>query len=498
MGYYVIYLRKSRADVEKERLGRFETLAVHEKRLTELARAQGLPVAEIYRELVSGESISERHEFQRVMDRISDPDCDGVIVHAVDRLGRGDPMEYGWILSAFRWSGTSIVTPNRTYDPANPDDLQQLKLQMFVSNIEFEHIRARLHEGSIRAVENGSYIGSKPPYGYDRAVIDRKHTLTPNDEAPVVRTMFRMASEGSNKGAIARHLNGCGIKTRHGKLWTSTRVGAMLSNPVYKGLVRFGMRQDRIVARDGMRFVRKCVVNAPGTYTLARGIHEPLVDEETWEQANRKAFEGVPVKRDRAIKNPLAGLIVCGNCGRALIRQDVKNKYGEHYPRLRHAYHTECQCKSISLAYVVDCLCEALERIASDLETGAIPCGVDRSELDGISAELDRESRRLDKLMELFYADAITVHEFKVRRDAADEHVRKLQTRHDELVARDIDASEVAFRTREAISTLRDDGVSAEDKNTVLKAIVERIEYFEHDRARVNRDIELRVKLRGL
>ena len=33
-----MYLRKSRADAEKERVGRYETLAVHERALTELAR----------------------------------------------------------------------------------------------------------------------------------------------------------------------------------------------------------------------------------------------------------------------------------------------------------------------------------------------------------------------------------------------------------------------------------------------------------------------------
>ena len=497
-GYYLMYLRKSRADVEKERYGRFETLAVHEEELTRLAQREGYPVAEVYRELVSGETIAARTEFQKVMERIADPECRGVIVHAIDRLGRGDPMEYGWILSSFRWTGTHIVTPGREYDPESPDDLQQLKLQMFVSNIEFEHIRERLHQGSVRSAERGNYVGSRPPYGYDKAVVDRNHTLVPNHEAPVVRRIFEMASGGSNKGAIARSLNESGVPTQRGGIWTAQRIGTILSNPVYKGWVRYGRTTQRVVSRDGLQFRKKTVTNEEGSYVLARGVHEPLVEEGVWEEANRRAFEAVPVRRDRSIKNPLAGLIVCAGCGRALVRQDVTNPYGQHFPRLHHAYNTECQCKSVSLDYVVECLCEALEGIAADLEAGVVRSGADPAEIEAIERTLDAEGRRLDKLMELYYAEAITVSEFKERRAASDELVRRLRRRHDELAARSVDPAELAFGTREAIALLRDPSVGAERKNEALKAVVERIEYEELDRARKDRRISLHVTLRGL
>lgn len=52
---YAIYLRKSRADVEAEKLGEGETLARHKKILTELAARKGLYIGKIYQEIVSGE-----------------------------------------------------------------------------------------------------------------------------------------------------------------------------------------------------------------------------------------------------------------------------------------------------------------------------------------------------------------------------------------------------------------------------------------------------------
>jgi hypothetical protein len=60
MATYAIYLRKSRADTEAEARGEMETLARHEKQLTELAHKMKLPIDKIYKEIVSGETIAAR------------------------------------------------------------------------------------------------------------------------------------------------------------------------------------------------------------------------------------------------------------------------------------------------------------------------------------------------------------------------------------------------------------------------------------------------------
>ena len=494
MGYYLMYLRKSRADAEKERVGKYETLAVHERALTELARREGYRVEEVYRELVSGESIEARTEFKRLMERISDPECDGVIVHAIDRLGRGDPMEYGWILSSFKWTHTRIVTPGRVYDPDDPSDAQHLKLQMFVGNIELEHIRERMKAGSVMSAERGNYLGSKPPYGYDK--VRGRPEITPSEtEAPVVRMMFDMAASGSNKGAIARRLNDSGVRARGGGTWSPSRIGAILSNPVYKGIIRYGYRRSRIVSRDGLKFVKKTVTSTEGEYVVSEGKHEPLVDADTWEKA-QAAFEAVPVRRDRTLKNPLAGVVFCGKCGRAMTRQLVRNKYGGEYPRLHHAYNTGCRCRSASVADVVDALCSALEAVAEDVETGARPVGADPREVAAIERALADEERRLDKLLELFYAEAITVSEFKSRRDASEESAGRMRSRLAELAARDVDADGFAYTVREAVGILRDEGADAAAKNDAVRSVVERVDYWREDTR--GGKVRLRVELKGI
>lgn len=143
VGRYVMYLRKSRADEERERNGEFETLGKHERELSAMCRRMAVPVEmPPLRELVSGESIAARPRFQELMEMVQARELAGVVVHAVDRLGRGDMMEYGYILSAFQFTRTLIVTPGKVYDPADPIDLQQLQLQMFFANTEITGISA--------------------------------------------------------------------------------------------------------------------------------------------------------------------------------------------------------------------------------------------------------------------------------------------------------------------------------------------------------------------
>ena len=57
MDVYAIYLRKSRADLEAEKLGEGETLARHRKILEELAARKEFYIGEIYEESIIDEEI---------------------------------------------------------------------------------------------------------------------------------------------------------------------------------------------------------------------------------------------------------------------------------------------------------------------------------------------------------------------------------------------------------------------------------------------------------
>ena len=104
-----IYLRKSRADREAEARGEGETLARHERILLDLAKKRGYNVGAIYKEIVSGETISARPVMQQVLHEVESGMWDGVLVVEVERLARGDTIDQGVVSRAFQYSDTVVV-----------------------------------------------------------------------------------------------------------------------------------------------------------------------------------------------------------------------------------------------------------------------------------------------------------------------------------------------------------------------------------------------------
>ena len=135
MQSYAIYLRKSRADMEAEAKGEGETLARHQAQLMELARRRDLNITHIYKEIVSGENIAARPQMQLLLADISENKYDGVIVMEIERLARGDTIDQGVVAQAFKSTDTKIITPTKTYDPANEFDEEYFEFSLFMSKI---------------------------------------------------------------------------------------------------------------------------------------------------------------------------------------------------------------------------------------------------------------------------------------------------------------------------------------------------------------------------
>ena len=107
---YIIYLRKSRSDSPLESVE--EVLAKHEKMLQDFAiRTFGQPIPEenIFREVVSGETIEDRPEMKKVLSRIESKNIKGVLVVEPQRLSRGDLVDCGNIIRAFKYTGTKVL-----------------------------------------------------------------------------------------------------------------------------------------------------------------------------------------------------------------------------------------------------------------------------------------------------------------------------------------------------------------------------------------------------
>ena len=305
-GQYSLYLRKSRADLEAEERGEGETLARHEKMLIELARRYGFSIGKIYREIVSGESIEARPVVQELLKDVESGRWKGVLVVEVERLARGDTMDQGRVAKSFKFSNTKIITPIKIYDPNDEFDEEYFEFGLFMSRREYKTINRRLQRGRVSSVKEGKYVGSVAPFGYDRVklVKDKGYTLAKNDEAPVVENMFQIYAYNEIAiNEVVRRLNLAGFKPRKAKEWTISAVKDILSNPIYIGKIRWDSRKTVKEYKNG-----KIVNTRPRNenYTLCDGLHEPIIDMETWNIVQEKRSKHTPaVIHNKVVQNPL-------------------------------------------------------------------------------------------------------------------------------------------------------------------------------------------------
>lgn len=350
-----IYLRKSRADLEAEERGEGETLAKHRKALLEVARKQSLNVIRIREEIASGESLIHRPEMMELLKEVEAGLYDGVMVMDMDRLGRGNMQEQGLILDTFKKSGTRIITPRKTYDLDDEFDEEYSEFEAFMARKELKIINRRLQGGRIRSVQDGNYIGTRPPYGYDTAEDKKGRYLVPNPEqAPVVKMIFDWYTHPDPKermgtSKIANKLNEMGYRSYTGKPWTAPSVLVIIKNAVYAGRIQWKKKEHRPSTQPGKR--RDVRTRPEEEWIDVKGRHEPLITEEQYQKAQeilgRKYH--VPYQLVHGVTNPLAGLVRCDMCGLSM----VLRPYGKGIPpHIRCNNSKHCGNKSSRFEYV--------------------------------------------------------------------------------------------------------------------------------------------------
>lgn len=337
---YCIYLRKSRTDMEAECRGEGETLLRHEKALTELAQKMHLDVGCVYREIVSGETISARPVMQKLLEEVENNRWSGVLVMEIERLARGNTIDQGTVAQTFKLSQTKIITPMKIYDPSNEFDEEYFEFGLFMSRREYKTINRRLQRGKIASVKEGKYVAASAPYGYNKKKIEngKGFTLEPNkNEAKTVKLIFEfytkgeMQIDGSYKrlgtGLIANKLNNLKIPPKKGSAWAPSSIRDILINPIYIGKIRWNWRKAHKKIVNGEVKIKR-PRSSPEDCILVDGLHKPIIEQKTFElaQSLMKKDPPRPTNTYSVVKNPLAGIIICGKCGKKMVRRPYSEK----------------------------------------------------------------------------------------------------------------------------------------------------------------------------
>jgi DNA invertase Pin-like site-specific DNA recombinase len=305
-----MYLRKSREDRDSPTDEPIEiTLQRHEKTLLAYSKENHISISDIKKEVVSGESLSKRPKMLEMLEEIEDGLYNAILVMDIDRLTRGGMLDQGIILNTLKDNNVKIITLDKIYDLNDDLDEDMVDFSAFFARKELKMIKKRLNRGRMKSVEEGSYIGGCPPYGYNYNKLTQQ--LEVNDsEAEIVRTIFDLyVNQDLGDMKIATMMRNLNIKTKHNKTWDKTTVRKIITNPIYIGKTRWGKTSIKLPLKE------------------YDGKHEPLISEDIYYKAQELTKNRyIPRVKDSYVeRNPLSGLIKC-TCGRTMSLRTSKKQ----------------------------------------------------------------------------------------------------------------------------------------------------------------------------
>ena len=273
---------------------------------------------------ISGTKIKNRKEFQRMLADAEKGLFDMVVVKDISRFARNtvDLLQSVRKLKALGIE-TQFLTANMT-SMGNSEFV--LTIFGALAQEESANTSKRIKFGKKMNAEKGRVPNIV--YGYDKTIGDYFNLSINEEEAKVIRQMYKWYTEEGFGGAkIANMLNERGTKTKRGNNWSQNSVCRILTNEIYTGKIINGKEE----VADFLTGQRKEKDESEWLVTIRPELR--IIDDETFDKAQeilKGRYDSFKMTHERqSNKHLFSTLIKCKDCGwsfRRTVRQ-YKNTY---------------------------------------------------------------------------------------------------------------------------------------------------------------------------
>ena len=523
VNYIIIYLRKSRKDSEFNKEESIEkTLERHETMLQDYAKSVfgcKIPENNIFREVVSGDTIADRPEMQKVLDLIESDDIKAVLCIEIERLARGNSIDQGVIAQKFQLTNTKIITLQKIFDLDDEYDMSFFEEGLHQSRRFLQYTKKILKRGREQSAREGKFPGSKASFGYDSIKLkgEKGNILVKNKDNYIIRKLFDIyLYDNLGTTNTAKKLNELGLPCASGGKWDDNKVRRILEKAdFYSGTQKWGYRPVQKKYVNGqIKETRKINENC----IKVKGRFEPTItkEEEKLIKERLKQNAAKNVKKDYELKNPLANLVKCSFCRHNMTRRAYYTscaKNGELHKDTLLCRTIGCKNVSSDLDIVEERILEYLkiklknyETILKDYETNTEDKSISlEKDKDQIQKKIETIKQQKQKACVFLETGTYDEETFKIRIAALNKEIEGAE-KAIKKIEEEI-KSEKKEKYVKAIPILKNcielyDKVDIKQKNELLSSIIEIIYYKKTNnngrwdpKARTDFTLEIKLKI---
>jgi len=469
-----IYVRVSTEEQAREG---FSIRAQIEK-LSDYAKVMDWEIFDIYKdEGISGKNIKDRPEVNRLLRDIEQGNVQNVLVFKIDRLTRSTKnlIELVEFFNEKKCAFNSLI---ESIDTSSATGRMFIKIIGIFAEFERENLIERVKVGLERKVKEGySLCCHTASYGYVRKKGERLQHILP-DEAKIVRHVFDLyINQGYSITKISHHLNAMEVKTKLNKIWDTKAIRNMLENSNYIGKVRH-------------------MVLDKEKYVEYEGLHEAIIDEETFFKAQERLKL---LKKGCRTKHPKSdgyytGVLYCSKCGskmsprRSYKPDKTKTEYISY--RCIKSVKGACDAKNVTqikldfefnkyIEQFADFTCT--EEVIKEVAPKKGNEDIINEKLNRIDEEIEQYKKHSYEIIELFTSMKISFEEYQAMTKGNKEKVLDLEIERQEVMATlkndtTVDITELALNLHSNWNKLDNDGKLEFLHRFVKKISVERTE----------------------
>lgn len=281
-------------------------------------------------ESITGTQVEKRVNFQRLINDCMNGDIDMIITKSISRFARNtlDTLKY---VRRLKEINVAVFFEEENINTLTMDGELLLVILSSVAQQEVENISANVKKGLKMKMQRGELVGFQGCLGYDYNSMDKSISVN-EEEAEIIRYIFKRYLEGAGGSVISRELENLGHKSPRGKsTWSATTVLGIIKNEKYKGDILMGktFTVDPISKRRLDNFGEE-------DKFYIKDHHKAIISSEDFDRAqeirnkraiNRNTVSSKDGKREKySRKYAFSSLLECKFCGANLSRRSWHSK----------------------------------------------------------------------------------------------------------------------------------------------------------------------------